>query len=749
MTCSELYSIQDEDLGMPVTVSYPGVYVYEVPSTVHGVVAATTSATAFVGWFARGAVGEAVHVNNLNQFQREFGGLHRQSEASYAITQYFANGGSDAWLVRLQTDAVAASVAIDIINPTADDIVTQTSAQVSAAWTAANAAWVEVYGDGPGLGFSPSGSPPDSPPIALASLPASPLVPTDPTTEADALADLKTIGGIATQAGKNGLLSATAVLQAATLVDEAAALVAALFAAASPTLLHDTWKAAELAAAAAVDAAALAQQASERAAQLAQDVDGTLPGTADQKAHLQAASDAAAAARTAAIIAANAAEEASAAAEGALAAAAGTQLIVNAANPGAWGNCLRVFLSSGPKATFNLTVSEIAIVRGRAVTVNSETYLGLTLTPGALKNAIEVVNDESALITLGVTGTLVPDASVPETSIGQPASTPVTSWTALTNGADGAMPTVTDLNPADPDVPQPDWSTQLKAIAPSVFNILCIPDTINLPTNAAKVVFDAANQLCSDAHSIYLFDIPAERAASLTALGKLPQWMSDNGFANEEAFASATYVPALVIPDPLNNYRDRIVGPSGTMAGVFARTDTARGVWKAPAGVAAVLQGADVALKVGDDDNGALNEAGINVLRTFPTYGPIAWGARTLAGADLLDSEWKYINVRRLIDYIEQSLFQSLKWVVFEPNTETTWSQIRLEVGTFLNGLFSAGAFSGSSPGTSYFVRCDATTTTPDDIARGVVNILVGVAPDKPAEFVVLQIEQIAAQAAA
>jgi phage tail sheath protein FI len=204
----------------------------------------------------------------------------------------------------------------------------------------------------------------------------------------------------------------------------------------------------------------------------------------------------------------------------------------------------------------------------------------------------------------------------------------------------------------------------------------------------------------------------------------------------------------LQLPDPLNGYRLREVGPSGTMAGVYARTDGQRGVWKAPAGVAAVLEGADVALKVTDADNGTLNSAGVNVLRTFPVYGPIAWGARTLAGADLLDSEWKYINVRRLVDYIEQSLVQSLKWVVFEPNDEATWGQIRLEVGSFLSGLFADGAFSGATPAAAYFVNCDATTTTADDIDRGIVNILVGVAPVKPAEFVVLQIEQIAAQAA-
>jgi hypothetical protein len=180
------------------------------------------------------------------------------------------------------------------------------------------------------------------------------------------------------------------------------------------------------------------------------------------------------------------------------------------------------------------------------------------------------------------------------------------------------------------------------------------------------------------------------------------------------------------------------------MAGVFARTDATRGVWKAPAGIGAALQGADVALNVQDGDNGILNQRGINVLRAFPLYGAIAWGARTLAGADLLDSQWKYINVRRLVDYIEQSLIQSLKWVVFEPNDEATWSQIRFQVGSFLSGLFADGAFAGATPDASYFVACDSSTTTATDMANGIVNIVVGVAPVKPAEFVVLQIQQMA-----
>jgi phage tail sheath protein FI len=137
---------------------------------------------------------------------------------------------------------------------------------------------------------------------------------------------------------------------------------------------------------------------------------------------------------------------------------------------------------------------------------------------------------------------------------------------------------------------------------------------------------------------------------------------------------------------------------------------------------------------------------GVNVLRTFPIFGNISWGARTLDGADQQASEWKYIPVRRTALFIEESLFQGLKWVVFEPNDEPLWAQIRLNVGAFMHNLFRQGAFQGSTPRDAYFVKCDKETTTQNDIDRGIVNILVGFAPLKPAEFVVIKIQQIAGQ---
>ncbi|EEF93729.1 hypothetical protein CATMIT_01637 [Catenibacterium mitsuokai DSM 15897] len=147
-----------------------------------------------------------------------------------------------------------------------------------------------------------------------------------------------------------------------------------------------------------------------------------------------------------------------------------------------------------------------------------------------------------------------------------------------------------------------------------------------------------------------------------------------------------------------------------------------------------------------DAENGELNQLGINCLRAMPVSGRVVWGSRTLRGADQLADEYKYIPVRRTALFIEESLFRGLKWVVFEPNDEPLWAQIRLNVGAFMHNLFRQGAFQGSSPRDAYFVRCDKDTTTQNDIDLGVVNVVVGFAPLKPAEFVVLRLQQIAGQ---
>jgi phage tail sheath protein FI len=206
---------------------------------------------------------------------------------------------------------------------------------------------------------------------------------------------------------------------------------------------------------------------------------------------------------------------------------------------------------------------------------------------------------------------------------------------------------------------------------------------------------------------------------------------------------SALFYPRVLVND--NGLR-KAVGASGAIAGLMARIDSTRGVWKAPAGTEADLRGvAGLELVFSDGENGVLNPRGINTLRSFPT-GIVNWGARTMDGDDDFGSEWKYIPVRRLALFIEESLYRGTQWVVFEPNDEPLWAQIRLNVGAFMNNLFRQGAFQGLTPREAYFVKCDSETTTQNDINLGVVNILVGFAPLKPAEFVIIKLQQMAGQ---
>jgi hypothetical protein len=226
---------------------------------------------------------------------------------------------------------------------------------------------------------------------------------------------------------------------------------------------------------------------------------------------------------------------------------------------------------------------------------------------------------------------------------------------------------------------------------------------------------------------------------------EIKTWLDKNSTLRHKN--AALYYPRPLIADPLNDFRLRPIAPSGTIAGLYARTDSNRGVWKAPAGTEAVLRGAQkLEYSLTDSENGVLNPLAINCLRNLPVYGNVSWGARTLDGSDQQASEWKYIPVRRLALYIEESLYRGTQWVVFEPNDEPLWAQIRLNAGAFMHNLFLQGAFQGKTPREAYFVKCDKETTTQNDINLGIVNIVVGFAPLKPAEFVIIKIQQIAGQ---
>ena len=279
-----------------------------------------------------------------------------------------------------------------------------------------------------------------------------------------------------------------------------------------------------------------------------------------------------------------------------------------------------------------------------------------------------------------------------------------------------------------------------------LFNLLCIPPYLTSSDVEVSLVSDAA-AYCERRRAMMLVDSPSDWKDKATAKDKFTDSTKDNvGTRNKNA---ALFFPRLKQPNPLRGNQIEEFVPCGAVAGIFSRTDTQRGVWKAPAGLEATLVGVpQLSVPLTDPENGELNPLGVNCLRAMPAAGRVVWGARTLQGDDRLASEWKYIPVRRTALYIEESLYRGTQWVVFEPNDEPLWAQIRLNLGAFMHNLFRQGAFQGKTPAEAYFVKCDKETTTQNDVNLGIVNIIVGFAPLKPAEFVIIKIQQIAGQLA-
>jgi hypothetical protein len=286
-----------------------------------------------------------------------------------------------------------------------------------------------------------------------------------------------------------------------------------------------------------------------------------------------------------------------------------------------------------------------------------------------------------------------------------------------------------------------------------LFNLLCIPDATranpgnpavldsNISANDVNTIYAAAIALCQERRAMLLIDPPP----FVNMVASAVDWKTSGLAVHQEN--GAAFFPRLRLPDPANNFQPRTFAPCGVVAGLYARIDSTRGVWKAPAGTEATLTGVQgLVYTLTDPENGVLNPLGLNCFRVFPIYGRVLWGARTLVGSDAEGSQWKYVPVRRVALYIEESLYRGTKWAVFEPNDETLWAQLRLNIGSFMHDLFRRGAFQGQTPSEAYLVKCDKDTTTQSDIDHGIVNILVGFAPLKPAEFVIIQIQQLAGQ---
>jgi phage tail sheath protein FI len=278
-----------------------------------------------------------------------------------------------------------------------------------------------------------------------------------------------------------------------------------------------------------------------------------------------------------------------------------------------------------------------------------------------------------------------------------------------------------------------------------IFNILCLPVDAGASDLDKATILDPAIKFCHDHRAMLIVDAPSAWSEGQQVPSFETLTTPATAALTTNSPNAAIYYPNLVTKD-LSGAK-KYVRPSGAVAGVWAATDTERGVWKAPAGTAATISGiTGLAVPIGDGESGELNPIAINALRALPEIGPVVWGARTSVGADQLADQWKYIPVRRTALFIEESLRRGTQWVVFEPNDEPLWASIRLNVGAFMNGLFRKGAFQGSTPAEAYLVKCDKDNNPQDQIDLGIVNILVGFAPLKPAEFVIISIQQQAGQ---
>lgn len=265
-----------------------------------------------------------------------------------------------------------------------------------------------------------------------------------------------------------------------------------------------------------------------------------------------------------------------------------------------------------------------------------------------------------------------------------------------------------------------------------LFSLLCIPP-YNAAQNVDDTVAQAAAEICAEQRAFLILDGDSRWTSANDAHAAMQS-------ASLRSANAALYFPRLRYGNPLRANGIESFPACGAIAGVFARTDNQRGVWKAPAGIEATLTGVnDLPVAITDRDQDLLNPLGLNCLRKQPQHSHVIWGARTTMGADSLASEWKYIPVRRLALFLEASIQRGTQWAVFEPNDEPLWANIRLNVGAFLNQLFRQGAFQGNTPSKASFVKCDRSTMTADDIVNGRLVFQVGFAPLKPAEFIILK----------
>lgn len=758
---------------MSVQLSYPGVYVSEVPSGVRTLTGVATSIAAFVGNAPRGPLNKAVRLTSFADYERRFGGLAADSEMGYAVRQFFQNGGTDAYAVRVVKDASKAETTL-----LSGGGVNVLKIEALDAGSAGNGIEVRVdhHTSNPGSTFnlllirSSDGASERYDNVSLNSADLRYL-----PDLVNGSSQLVSVSRLPNQATLDGLSAGTAL--SGTLADVATLLDAN----------HNELR---------ISCNGLPPVKVVIA--LPADIGG---GTPTQR--LDALCNAI---RTKVVAQANSQQ---AYLGFTCSRPNGTQTILMTSGVGGERSSVRILPGQKNNATTvlklgsdagGLEVDAVAAIRPRPVpdparlTSDAFAATDLDALPSAASNSLRISLDGFGpdLVNIGDAVASGGDLAAKQADVAarlqqavralKPANPAYSNFRVtveggrlvLASGSQGAASSIavtaatsnsiaaglhllagavttqplnitlqggteTPYGPADlyaaviGDRAARSGIYALEGV--DLFNILCLPGITD-----AGVLADAT-AYCEQRRAFFIIDAPPAAQSPEQMVAAV------SGTALPKSDHAAVYYPWTYIADPLRNGKLRLTPPCGTVAGLFARTDGDRGIWKAPAGTEATLVGVQgLAHSLTDLENGQLNPLGINCLRTMPVFGAISWGARTLRGADQMSSEYKYVPVRRLALFLEESLYRGTQWVVFEPNDEPLWAQIRLNLGAFMNGLFRQGAFQGKTPREAYLVKCDRETTTQDDINRGVVNILVGFAPLKPAEFVVIRIQQLAGQ---
>lgn len=772
---------------MPVTPTYPGVYIEELPSGVRTIGGVATSVAAFAGAAPRGPIARPVRVQSFADYERRFGGLAADSEMGYAVRAFFNNGGADAWIVRLTLAATAAHRVLRNRADTADSL----RIEALDAGAAGNA-------------------------IAVRVVPAS----TNPDSRFDLTVTFDPPGGVGgrTEFFPNLSLNSADARYAEQSVNGVSQLVR----------VQRLATAGQLAALPAGQSISGPLESGGTLLDVAELVDDThnqlrvsVNGSAPVAVVLNPATDLAGGNNTARLASLCTAIRTRAFAASGNAAPFGGPAFCA---PGAGDNANRIVFTSavaGERST-------VRVLPGERHDVTARLRLGLAnggreidavagLVPAALPLAAVLTGE--ALAAGDIAGRpsaaahrlrIALDGYGPDTAdVGTDPAAGANFAARLTDIAARIQAAVRALKPANPAYR--DFTCTVAAnrlvlsggtrgagasIAVSAAEGDTLADDLGLlggaavanPVNAFLENGDETPYAADDVYPVFIGSeanregIFALEAVDLFNLLVLPGVTDPGVLQDAEAYCrrrrafliaeppvsivepsdmetyvtgpslpksnhAAVFYPWIRMADPLQGGRLRTTAPGGAVAGLFARTDATRGVWKAPAGTEAALVGVqDLTYRLTDGENGILNPRGVNCLRLFPVFGAVCWGARTLQGDDAQASEWKYIPVRRTALFIEESLYRGTQWAVFEPNDEPLWAQLRLNVGAFMNTLFRQGAFAGATPREAYLVKCDRETTTADDVNRGIVNILVAFAPLKPAEFVIVKIQQLAGQ---